>query len=749
MRVRSIVAVVLTFGSLLLALTMNVTSDESRGPRVKLTVQATDSSGGSLHYRWRSTDGHLNDIDSATTSWELPAGGGIHFAYVLVSNGLGGYTERRIAINTDGFARRSESDDDADGRAHDYRAPPAPAQVGDYFRIRLAAVIDNPLVGNRDYFYLPNVRGYALDQTNLRHPPSGFASSDLKGELVIPGLPPGNFNGTCILFGVSTTNCFPGSGEPMAAYAFTEYFAIDAIGGLIGGTVTLFDGTPCGTVNEFFGVRVTATATVLDAANKVLVGPVAANEFGDYALPFLPAGATVLLNCEGAVPISLAFPKTNTAPLPTKVVLNVTPPTVVTITASLGGSPLTAPVAKFLPPDTGLPSSNVAPRADIYLAEKGIDSRLGACKYYLAIGAVKGCGTNGELLRSINYREWQKAVKIGRFARGAPTYKAAYINKVDLNLARVHESVTYGPNQTAAVVCNHVGASDFFNPTQADIDTAVLNAVFNKNLVACVAMDYMISPGVNGDKPFIRFLIFGPSGELLPSVNLDGRREKFVPGTCVVCHGGDHYAGKFPEDGSGFANVGGHFLPYDVGNFEFASTAGLRKCDQQEAIYHLNQNVLQAGPTPAAQDLIAGWYASLGTVQCPMGPPTVGHVLNEDYVSPSWATQGNTAVDFYKNAYARSCRTCHVNMVEEFNFEHYDNVINGFYTALDFEATICGSGSSFVTRGFQRHYTMPNSLVTFNRFWLTEQNPVGLPDQVLLLKQFIKLTIGDTCSDVP
>jgi hypothetical protein len=37
----------------------------------------------------------------------------------------------------------------------------------------------------------------------------------------------------------------------------------------------------------------------------------------------------------------------------------------------------------------------------------------------------------------------------------------------------------------------------------------------------------------------------------------------------VVCHGGDHYAGKFPEAGSGFASVGGHFLPYDAGNFEF------------------------------------------------------------------------------------------------------------------------------------------------------------------------------------
>jgi len=31
---------------------------------------------------------------------------------------------------------------------------------------------------------------------------------------------------------------------------------------------------------------------------------------------------------------------------------------------------------------------------------------------------------------------------------------------------------------------------------------------------------------------------------------------------------------------------------------------------------------------------------------------------------------------------------------------------------------------------------MPNSLVTFNRFWLTYQNTAGLPDQPAILSQF-------------
>jgi len=74
------------------------------GPTVAITVQATDSSGGVVHYRWKSTDGSINDVNSPTTSWTLPNGPGLHFAYVLVSNGRGGYTERRIAVNTDTIA---------------------------------------------------------------------------------------------------------------------------------------------------------------------------------------------------------------------------------------------------------------------------------------------------------------------------------------------------------------------------------------------------------------------------------------------------------------------------------------------------------------------------------------------------------------------------------------------------------------------------------------------------------------------
>ena len=310
-------------------------------------------------------------------------------------------------------------------------------------------------------------------------------------------------------------------------------------------------------------------------------------------------------------------------------------------------------------------------------------------------------------------------MKIDKYAT-TTEYSAIYINKADLNLTRNHHSVSYGPNETAAYVCNSGGyafnnTNEFLVPTQAEINTAVGNVVAGKGLVACVAMDWGITTGVNGGAPFTRFLIFGPSGQLLPSVNLDTRREKFVPGTCVVCHGGDHYAGQFPTDGAGKANIGARFLPYDEGNFLFSSAAGLTKASQEASIYHLNQNVLNTGPTVQAAELIKGWYAK-------------GQTQNLDFLPESWAAANNAAAtDFYLNVQAHSCRGCHITQVEAYDWEHIKNMVPGDY----FESlSVCSHGTGW------RNHSMPNSLITMNRFWLSHENTVSLPDQVAIFEKY-------------
>jgi hypothetical protein len=711
-------------GSTSFTLTLSV--DPS--PTVHLSVTASGLAGETLKYQWLTTDGNLQNVNGSAADWVLPPGPGLHFAYVLVSNGNGGYTERRVAVNTDAIGTPTVVP-----APLTLVAPPGTTQNGDYYRPLVWSNTTSVNSHNHDV-YTPDILVFIQDLTSGTHYPSaGNVVTNLRGEVTIPGVPPGNnYEVMCSPdSGQTFSQCsdagLPGSspGMEMLTAASSTYPNTTGILGksFITGSILLQDGTPCGTANEFFAVQVTATATLLDASGNILDRPARANELGEYALPYNLKAVSVRLNCENAAPLNIAFTNPNVSvpiDLGQTILTGYSAPTVSSMSATFNGTS----VGLFLPPPLGLPS-DILTRADGFLAEKGLDSRIGACQYYKAVGAVSACDVNGNASGSISFEDWKRSVKIDNYAvAGVSEFTAQYINKMDLNLARVHKSISYAPNQTAAYVCNHLGPAFSLVTAQSDIDTAVDNAVNGRNLVACVAMDYTISPGVNGNQPFIRFLIFGPSGQLLPSVNLDGRREKFVPGTCVVCHGGDHYAGKFPEDGSGFANVGGHFLPYDTGNFEFSSKAGLTEADQEQSIYLLNQNVLNTGPTQAEIELITGWYAN-------------GKVLDKNYVPASWQAQSTAAINFYQNVQARSCRSCHVAMVEGYNFDHYQNVAPGNGSnrfedpGFDMGINVCGGSEQVL-----RDHMMPNSLVTFNRLWQTYQNTAGLPDQPSLLTQF-------------
>jgi hypothetical protein len=691
------------------------------GPVVQVSVSVADTGvvGGDVSYRWKSTDGQIVDVNQPETTWTLPAGPGLHFAYVLVSNSQGGFTERRIAVNTDTIGtpigvpwRRS------------YSPPLARAPAGHSYRSFLRLGTGElpeliPGTGAVSYrAFVPDALVYLRNSvTGLTFPSGGAAApvkTDLRGQFVIHDVPETDSNSSfnnvlCSADGGATWNdC---GQRIMPNIARTAYLGdgfsdgFDPAGATpVVGRFRLSDDSTCGTVNKFFGVEATGTATLLDASGVSLSGPVRLSADGDYSFRDKPGSAQVQVTCGAAspllVPVGTAVNSYGTIDTGFTTLAGVQAPIVSGMTATLAGSS----VGVFLPPPLG--PSDAVPDANRFFTYKGDDSRIAACQYYRAIGAVNGCDANGNFSGAINVEDWKRAVKIGAYAvPGTPEYAATFINKVDLNLTRNHHSISYGPDNTAAYVCNHLGPPSL-DASQTEIDEAIDSAVAGKNLVACVMMDHRASEAVNGRRPFTRFLIFGPSGELLPSINLDGRREKFVPGVCVACHGGDRYVG-FPEDGSGAADIGAHFLPYDVGNFSFSSRPGLTRGDQEVAIYNLNQNVLKAGPTPAAQALIAGWYPGGTTVQ------------DTNYLPPSWAGQGFDNV--YHKVYAHSCRTCHVNMPgDEYDFDNFDNVSR--YAA---NLSTCQHVTHADTR---RKWSMPNSLVTFNRFWGTKGTPDDLTD---------------------
>jgi hypothetical protein len=688
-------------------------------PTVTVSVQASDAFGNALSYEWKATDGTIANLNSSSTTWTLPAGPGLHFAYVLVSNGKGGYTERRVAVNTDtiGIPKRFAP-------ALAFRAPAAAAQTGMAYRsvIRADGYYLPPPDNDSNGIYIPDASVYL--QNTVTGVQTATVNTDARGSFTFQDVQPGTYDEYCSMNPGDPFDLCRQTSLVFQNEALHDPFHGPSPGrGDYVGRMVLTDGEACGTVNEFFGKTVVGQATLLDAAGATLAGPFRINAWGHYGFSLDANAASVKLECEGVAPVTVAISEYATA-TPRTVLAGTAAPVITTMSAKLNG----AEVGLFLPPPSGQPSNNVAD-AEFFLSSKGIDSRISACQYYLAVGAVKTCDAQGKLGGAISFDDWKRKMRMDPFRRtsddndrsAARTPKeivATYINRVDLNLTRNHHSISYGPNQVSAYVCNHLGPA---NETQAAADVAIDNAVNGKNLVACVAMDYSVTLGVNGNKPFTRFLIFGPSGELLPSVNLDGRREKFVPGVCVACHGAEKYAGVFPESG-GFANIGAHFVPYDVGNFTFSTKPGLTQVDLESAIHTLNTNVLQSGPSIAISELIQGWYAN-GTGK-----------LDTNYLPVSWRTRPVADQTFYKEVYAHSCRTCHVAFTEALNFDHYDNFNTpsepvGEDGALRTSLSVCGGSSSFV-----RTFSMPNSLRTHDLFWGSAGTAI---DQPALLSAFL------------
>jgi hypothetical protein len=519
--------------------------------------------------------------------------------------------------------------------------------------------------------------------------------------------------------------------EPGKAYV--EYFTgirppgnVDIVGSALG-----TDGRPCGIISRYFSNVVgggtlgeaTASASLYDSGGVLLQGPVRLDAYGAYE--FLPntRAASVRITCEGAptliVPVSATvaagggFVAASTFP-------GVRHPVISSMTATLSTGAVFA--GPLLPTGSGSLPSDQQFVPNRFFSFLGMDTKLGSCQYYRAIGGVQGCDAQGNFIGPISYDDWKRSEKMSPYVgAGATEHDATFVNRVDLNLTRRHHLVSYGINQTAGVVCNHLGPTVSkvgLDATQPNVDAAIQNAIDGKNLVACVAMDYRVHPGVNGNKPFTRFFIFSPNGQLLPSINLDFEDEKYVPGVCVACHGGDHYVGPFPEDGTGQADLGAHLLPYDNANFAFSSTAGLTEAAQEAEIYKMNQIIASStGAKASARELIAGWYKS--------GSPR----MDKSWVPDGWKDNSNgTATNniaFYQNVYSRHCRTCHVNMPHDFgiafDWSHFAQVICGGY------------------RGRWRNHTMPNSMVTFNRYWLGGGLGAGTlapPDQITPIEKW-------------
>lgn len=668
--------------------------------KTTLRVQASDADGDTLHYSWRVNAGTIDNVDSPTTVWTLPDGPGLHFAYVTVSDGKGGYVEQQYAVSTDALQTTA-----ATPAARSYNPPAVTDFAGALLRVRFA-LPTAPAFAATTAGGTPAARKVFLADTQVQVVRQGSGevvftgTTDHAGEVSLPKLPTGGIYDircatsesavmvTCSSFTVGTDGATVSASPVLGADRNLR----------LHGHVALADGGICGVQNDFFNLRSSATVELQAADGTSLSRPVRVNRFGDYALDAsVPVRGALKLkvSCEGYsrtldVPSAPAAGYAASTPVELSHTIANSRPQIVKMVAN---GPEGNVRGKMVVAFNGA-SSNASPGPDHFLTFKGRDTALSSCMYYRALGAVRDCAPDGTMIDPISFDDWKRARKFAPYTAGNTEVSATYINKMDLNLVRRMTATRTAANEIAFYVCNNPGPD---GSTQAEIDSTVDTARAGEKLVACVAMEWTPSTGVNSGQPFTKFLTFGPDGRLLSSVNLDGRGEKYMPGACVACHGGLQYNGRFPDRGNPSAYLGAGFLGFDTANYYFGSAPGLSEAEQSDAIYGLNALVAATEPSGTApiNRTFAGWY------------PGGTRVQNKNYVPPVWQAADVTrpgAARLYREVIGQSCRTCHAAMGPNFD---WDSVL---LTPARANIHICGG-----TADLALNASMPNALVTRDR----------------------------------
>jgi hypothetical protein len=663
-----------------------------------LSVEAADADGDALHYQWRVTSGSIENRDAKETVWTLPEGPGLHFAYVTISDGKGGWAEQQYAVASDPLGTLTPP------RAATTHAAPVVVDVdGTQSRLRFSAAsatLFAPPQGGTALprtVYIPDVQVQVVVQSTGSVVFAG--RTDARGELDLPKLQVGTTYDIRCATGddAALVTCDTFTAGTEAGVRVVVPAAGPSRNLRLHGHVALADGAVCGHENAFFSVHSAATVQLQQADGTSLAAPVRVNRFGDYALDAaVPVRAPLKLKvqCEGSIatldvpaspdpagyvatrPIELSFAVPNRRPSIVKMVAN-------GADGNVRG--------RMIELEEGA-ASNAFLGADHFLTYKGRDTKLSACMYYRALGAVRDCDAQGNMIEPISFDDWKR-----KNGFGTPSVVTAdYINQRDLNLVRRMVATRSASGGISFYVCNHPGPE---GTSQKEIDEVIETGLKGERRIGCVAMEYTPTTGANGGQPFTKFFTFLPSGALVPSVNLDGRGEKYMPGTCVACHGGTTYNGRFPERAGASPYLGSRFLPFDTGNYLFSSEPALGEDAQSEAIYQLNQLVAATEPAPntPTHRLIQGWYAS------------GAHRLDKSYVPAPWraadadpATTG--AATFYREVVGTSCRTCHVALGNRFD---WDSVILSPTRA---RTQVCGGTADLASNA-----SMPNALASGDR----------------------------------
>lgn len=289
---------------------------------------------------------------------------------------------------------------------------------------------------------------------------------------------------------------------------------------------------------------------------------------------------------------------------------------------------------------------------------------------------------------------------------GADDAQATYFNAGDLGFGRsMHMKIS-----STGTVGYYV--SNYPNVEQARLQTG---------LIATVAMEY--SPHPSGGPSYTKFYVYNAAGARVNNANLDSRGAKFVPRLCVICHAGTYVAPTLANQG----NMGSRFIAFDLQSYEYSGfDPAFSRLNQEENFRKLNLGIVQdTNPSPAAADLINGWYNHAGgTIVTP------GQKVDDTYAPSAWtvpppAGATTTPTALYDDVLKTSCRTCHINRDAPLDWANYSGTSlfvnpaqSGFkQNGVTVLPAVCGVRS------------MPHAKVTYINFW-THSSAASVPNRV-------------------
>ena len=351
----------------------------------------------------------------------------------------------------------------------------------------------------------------------------------------------------------------------------------------------------------------------------------------------------------------------------------------------------------YILPDAPLPNNP----GQVFLNRVNNDSAYGI-DYYRLIGALDfnndGVNNDGVNNDPITFAQWKARNFFNPNSFASDDASALYYNAGDLGFWRGMHQKTQGTN-VAYYVSNY----------ENDVDGAN-----DSNIIATVCMEY--SPIVANDKPVIKFYVFDGAGDLVNFADLDGGGVKFIPGLCIVCHGGEAYDNTLvttPAQLQAFYNFVGNdsvnnphprsprYLACDPVSFNYSPIVGYSRVEQEDSLRQLNNAILSTQTTKAIKDYVRTFYNNT--------PQTAGTAYNNAAVVSGWninaanPTRGNVIPkEFYTHVVGPSCRTCHLSRSNDgLWFDDTTKFINNV-----FSGAVCGSDKY-----------MPNAKVTFINHW--------------------------------